>query len=119
MKLSITQIYKRGVQSEERLVMKVLNDTNLTYFVVLDTVYTSPQSVSPSPKRAYWFRSKPVKAGDQVILYTKEGVPSEKKLEDGTTAYFFYWNQKSVLWDKTGNCAVVMEINSWATSKYE
>jgi hypothetical protein len=119
MKITISQIFKRGVPSEERLVLKVLTDSNLTYYVVLDTVYSTPTTISPVPKHTFWFRSKPVKAGDTVVLYTKMGEPSERKLDDGTTAHFFYWNQKGPLWDKTGNCAVVMELNTWATSKYE
>lgn len=119
MKITISQIYKRGVPSEERLIMKVLNDVNLSFFVVLDTVYSTPQTISTIAKHTFWFKPKPVKAGDTVVLYTKEGTPSEKKLDDGTTAHFYYWNQRNPLWNLTGNCAVVMELNSWETSKYE
>ncbi len=119
MKITIQSIAERGVPGKERLVLKVLCDVNLTFFIVLDTFLVSPRTVSSRPRRAFWFDPKPVKAGDLVVLYTKEGVPSETKRDDGTTVHFLYWNLKNVLWDKTGNCAVLMEIDSWETSAYE
>lgn len=119
MKITISNIFKRGEKDEERLSLKVLTDTNLTYFVVLQTAYTSPQAVGAGWKSAFWFKPQPVKAGDLVVLYTKPGTPSTKKKDDGTTIYFYYWNRANPLWVKTGDCAVLMEVDSWVTSAYE
>jgi hypothetical protein len=119
MKLVLQRIADRGVPDKERLALKVASDTTLSYFVVLDTAYLTPQTINSVPKRAFWFPPKPVKTGDWVILFTKAGTPSERKLEDGTTAHFFFWGQPQVLWNQTGNCAVVMELSDWTTTAYE
>lgn len=117
MKLEILKIIDRGVPNKERLWLKVLADCSLTYFAVIDTVYSTPNSISNSPKRTYWFDPKQVKVGDYVILYTCKGTPSESKNPDGSTNYFFYWNQANTLWNKPEDCAVLIELNGWQTTK--
>jgi hypothetical protein len=119
MKLAIVRIADRSVPNKERLHLKALSDTNLSFFAVLATVYSSPTAISTLPRYVFWFKSKPVKAGDNIILCTAEGTPSEEKNADGTTTYFFYWGLKNTIWNKTGECAVIFEINSWQTSPYE
>jgi hypothetical protein len=119
MKLSIVRIVDRGVPQKERLFLRVLNDTNLCYYVVLATLYNTPTSLSSGWKSAYWFVPLPVKAGDSVVLYSCSGKFQQTKNPDGTTTHFVYWGATNPLWDTTGKCAVVMEISSWATSLYE
>jgi hypothetical protein len=36
-------------------------------------------------------RHKAVEAGDLVVLYSKPGTQSQKKLNNGTAVHFFYW----------------------------
>jgi len=119
MKIILNKIADRGVPDKERLVLRAVNDTTLAYFVVLDTAYATPQSVVSTPKHAFWFPPKSIKAGDWVILYSRVGTNSSEVQKDGTTAHFFFWGQSQVLWDKTGNCAVVMEVTDWNTSPFE
>ena len=119
MKLSIVNIADRGVTEQERLFLRVLNDTNLTYYVVLATSYNSATSISAGWKGAYWFDPRPVKSGDSVILYSKAGEAKNIKNKDGTTTHFLYWGAKTPLWNVTGKCAVVMEVSGWVTSPFE
>ena len=119
MKLSITRIADRGIADSERLHLKVISDANLTYYAVLNTRYLTPTSLASGAVQAYWFSGTPVKAGDTVILYTRNGTPSQQKAGDGTTNYFRFWGSTHPLWSQTGNCAVLVELNSWQTSVYE
>lgn len=119
MKLEIIKIIDRGVASKERLWLRVLADCDLSYFIVFDTTYTSQNSISNIQRHAHWFSPKRVKSGDYVILYTGPGKPSESKNNDGSTNHFLYWGIDKTIWNKEGDCAVLFEINSWQTSKFE
>lgn len=117
MKIEIVKILDRGGANKERLWLKVMANADLKYFIVFDTTYTSPNSISNLQRHAYWFKPKEVKAGDYVILYTKAGTESEQINEDGNKTYFMYWGLEKTIWNKTDDCAVLFEINSWQTSK--
>lgn len=117
MKIDILKIIDRGIANKERLWLKVLTSTDLTHFVVFATSYTSPDSISNFPRNTYWFNSKLVKPGDSVVLYTKSGTESETINKDGTTTHFLYWGLNNTIWNKTDDCAVLLEVDSWQTSK--
>ena len=117
MKIEIVKILDRAVGNKERLWLKVLADTDLKYFIVFDTTYTSDTSISNLQRHAYWFKPKQVKTGDFVVLYTKTGTPSQKTNENGTTTHFLFWGLENTVWNDTGDCAVLFEVNSWQTSK--
>lgn len=119
MKVEIVRIVDRGIANKERLHMKVLADTNLTYYAIFSTEYATPTSVSSRPKLAFWFADMPVKAGDQVVLYTGSGQQKSERNSSGFTNHFFYWGQQITLWNKRGDCAVLLEISSWQTTVYE
>lgn len=117
MKIEIIKIIDRGLANKERLWLRVLANANLQYFIVFDTTYTFPDSISNLQRHAYWFKPKEVKAGDYVVLYTKQGTPSEQVNDNGTTTHFVYWGLDKTIWNDTGDCAVLFEVNSWQTSR--
>lgn len=119
MKIEIVDILDRGVANKERLWLRVISDTDLSYFIVFDTTYTSENSISNKQRHAYWFKPRTVKAGDYVILYTTEGKPSTSQNNDGSTNHFLFWGLDKTIWNKKEDCAVFFEVNSWRTSKYE
>lgn len=119
MKIEIVQIADRGKANMERIHLKVLADTVLSYYVILNTSYTTPNSISNNPKHVFWFPSFSVKAGDQVILYTGLGNQKSELSLIGKHNHFFYWGQNATLLNKIGDCVVLLEISSWQTSKYE
>ena len=41
MKIKIQKIIDSGIHNKERLWLKVLEDTNLEYYIVFDTIYIS------------------------------------------------------------------------------
>jgi len=122
MKIVIHSIADRGIANKERLALRVTSDTTLSYYVILDTAYITPNSIQTVPKNVFWFPPKPVKAGEWVLLYTRPATTTdlvEKILDDVTTAHIFYWGQPNVLWRQTGNCAVVLELSDWVTTPFQ
>lgn len=115
MRVSIVQIADRGVPNQERLHLRVQVETNLAYFVIFDTERRGI-GVVPVPKHAYWFVDKPVKAGDDVIIYTGRGQNQSLIRKDGNYNHFFYWGLLQTLWKDPNACAVVLEVSEWATS---
>lgn len=119
MKVEIVKIIDRGVAKDERLWLKVLQDTDMSFYVVFDTTYTSENTISNLQRHAYWFETLRVKSGDNVVLYTRKGKYNTKQNADGTTSHFLYWGLDRSIWNNTGDCAVVFEVNGWTTSQYE
>ncbi len=117
MNMRIIKILDNGIANKERLWMKVLANTNLMYFIVFDTTHTSDNTISNIQRHAYWFSPKEVKAGDNVILYTRRGTPSEQRNADGSTNHFLFWGLDKTVWNNQGDCAVLFQVNSWETSK--
>jgi hypothetical protein len=99
--------------------MRVKADANLSFYIVFAVTYVSPSTISSRQRAAYWFPAKSVKAGHNNILYTGNGTPSEFKEPSGATNYFFYWGLPTTTWAKTRESAVLFEVNTWQTSKYE
>lgn len=119
MKLKIVRIIDRASATDERLWLKVLQDADLSFYVVLDTSYVDDNHISNLQRHAHWFETKHVKTGDSVVLYTRKGTPTSKTNQDGTTSYFLYWGLEHPIWNNSGDCAVLLELNSWITSQYE
>ena len=119
MKLKIVKIIERGNAKDERLWLKVLQDADMSFYVVFDTTYSSENAISNLQRHAYWFESLKVKTGDNVVLYTRKGTYNKKANADGTMSHFLYWGLDHPIWNDTGDCAVLFEVNGWTTSQYE
>jgi len=115
MRVAILQIADRGVAEQERLQLNVSADTNLSYYVVVDTV-RSGSGIAPTPKHVYWFADTSVRAGDSVILYTRHGTNTSVARPDGKTNHFFYWGLPQAVWTRPTSCAVLLEVSEWMTS---
>ncbi|MCX6995686.1 MAG: hypothetical protein NTV49_01030 [Kiritimatiellaeota bacterium] len=119
MKLKIVKIVDRASPDNERLWLKVLQDADMKFYVVFDTTYTGTNAISNLQRHAYWFPSKAVRAGDNVVLYTRKGTNSTQPNSDGTHSHFFYWDMDKTVWNNQGDCAVLFEVVDWTTSAYE
>jgi hypothetical protein len=115
MRVSIMQIADRGVAEQERLHLDVSAETNLSYYVVVDTV-RSGSGIAPTPKHVYWFADKTVHAGDSIILYTRAGTNTSVARADGKVNHFFYWGLPQAVWTRPTSCAVLLEVSEWMTS---
>jgi hypothetical protein len=116
MKINIKKIIDHG-HNKERIVLNIIEDTDIGEYLILDSTYTSKGRVSNKVRHPYWFPDKKVKKDDLVILYTKKGEPNETKNEDGSTSYFFYWGLDSNVWNNDGDCALLLHIDDWKSYK--
>ena len=119
MKLQLIGIVHRGSPNRERIHLRVVANTDLKYFVILHTMYTSPQAISSAAKHTFWFPPTPVTAGDEVILFTGSGTGRVEAGSTGGMRHIYYWGLPNVFFGTTGECAVVFELNTWQSSPYE
>jgi hypothetical protein len=118
MKLAILTIAERGIPNKERLHLRVLADTNLSYYVVFVSSYTPSGLVATPPRFTYWFNSFAVKAGDSVVLYSCAGQATSSRRSDGGSDHFFHWGLPATIWNQVSDCAVLAELTDWQTSPY-
>ncbi len=113
MRLLFRSIADRGDLDNERIIFKASANTDVGRYAIFRTS-RNEDSATVDVKQTFWFVDKPVKAGDLVVVYTKEGVPTEKALASGT-AHFFYWGRKTPLWAKDDVAGVLVEAPQWET----
>lgn len=118
MNISIKYIKYHGDIKKERLVLNVLKDDDIGYYVALDTTFLPDGKVSNLVRHPYWFPDKKIDNGDIVVLYTKEGKESEKINNDGSTSHFFYRGMDKTVWNKDGDCAVILHVDDWVVKGY-
>jgi hypothetical protein len=114
MSLLISSFAGRGEPMNERIIFRALTEVDIGDYIVLRSSL-GPDGVSATAgsKQAYWFPDEIVKANDLVILYTKEGVPKTKKIDEQRTAYFYYWRSKIPLWNNANFGAVLVKADTW------
>jgi len=115
MKVEIQSVADKGNFEKERLVLKVIADTEIGDFLVIQTGFYDG-SLTVGIYETFWFPYKSVSTGDLVILYTKSGKDSEKLLKQGRRAHFFYWGLSSAIWNKKDRASVLLHAPEW-TSK--
>jgi hypothetical protein len=113
MKVTIHSIAGHGDQTHERIQLTVHEKCNLDHYMVTDTTYTSDSTVSNKVRHTHWFTRLDVNAGDAVVLYTRDGVPTSTARADGGTNHFLYWGLHKPVWNDAGDCAMLFEITTW------
>lgn len=112
MNIELKSIADKGDLKKERLVLRVTQDVNVGYFLVLCTGFSGGQ-VNTGVSSTFWFPDKDVRMGDLVVLYTKAGTASEKSLESGSKAHFFYWGRASAQWQSNERGVVLVHAPEW------
>lgn len=117
MKLRIDEVHGHGNAQQERVLLTVIEDTDLKYFIVADTTYTADgQSISNKFRHTKWFQPWPVKKGDRVALWTKHGTDATS-LHDGVRWHQFYWNSGAAIWNDAGDGAILFQLADWRTTR--
>jgi hypothetical protein len=110
----ITNIVERGILAKERVIIKATREGDIGRFAVFRAHTDSEGSpLSGNVANCFWFSDKTVKAGDLVVLYTKEGIESEKLNDSGSTSHFFYWDLSEPLWDAADHVAILVNTSDW------
>lgn len=111
MKVNITAIREPGNLEKERIVIRVESACDIGQFVLLQTGFEG-EVVNTGVYETFWFPDKPVRAGDYIVVYTKNGKFSEKPFNDATS-HFFYMGNSQPIWHKKNRSAVLMHAPEW------
>lgn len=116
MRLSPSQINDIGTK-DERVVFRVLEECNVGDYFTFISHYTNvaEKRVSTNVTAPYWFPDRIVKKGDYVVVYTKEGVSSDKQNADGSSSYFFYRGLSSSCCNIKDVCVVLLSVAEWGS----
>jgi len=118
MNIQIRSVADKGVAKQERLVLRVLVDSDLGDYVMLQTGFNEKtKHVTAHVYHAFWFPDKIVAAGDLVVLYTKDGNNSEKQIEGGKITHFFYWGLTGAIWASQSKASVLLHAPAWESKK--
>lgn len=113
MKVKIISLHNRGDFDKEYVLFRVLEDCDIGRYVLADSTYTSDGKVSNKLRHFYWFPDRAVKEGDLIALWTKSGESVITKNDSGTPVHRFFWELKTAIWNDDGDCAVLLEVNTW------
>ena len=67
------------------------------------------------PYHVFWFYPKDVNAGDEIVLYTKNGIDSTEDRGDHKV-HFIYWRLESSILSKE-DCVVLSEVDDWSVTR--
>jgi len=142
MKVVLLGIYDRGKMESERLHFRANTDIDLRYYCILDSTHILPAAnnllapnpfVPPNPylfpvtapatgsiyagqKTCFWFTSRTIRAYQNIVLYTRAGVPNEESRPDGMYFHFLFRGLKSPIYTDPKASATIFELNDWITT---
>jgi len=114
MNLELRSIISPGDLANERLTLRALIDLDLGDYLVAQTGYVD-ESPTTALNHSVWFPFKFVQKGDLVVIYTKTGSNSERVLDKGNKAHFFYLDLRQPIWGDANKAALVLDAPSWAS----
>ncbi|THK35655.1 hypothetical protein EHS39_23825 [Ensifer sp. MPMI2T] len=112
MKLTLKSILDAGNDVKERIVLSVLENADVGDFLLTRNL-ASGADVGLHVQNTFWFPYKEVEAGDIVVLYTRNGIATEKKNANGTTSHFFYWGLDDSIWKEDDVMPVLFQAPDW------
>ena len=116
MKLSIVSVHNHGDQTKEYVWLKADSDAKAWSHILFDTTYTKEGKVSSLLRHMYWIPVA-VEKGDSIVVYTRAGKDSSAENSDNSTTYHCYWGLKEPIWNDDGDCAMLVEIETWTHKK--
>jgi hypothetical protein len=114
--LEFREIADAGTLAKERVILTVSTAGDVGHYS-LYRAKNDPDvedGVLSGRVEAFWFPDQKVKVGDLVVLYSKDGEESAKRLHGGATTYFYYWGQTRSIWGKADHRAVLVNSGDWS-----
>lgn len=115
MDVEVVSVHGHGKAPEEYVILKVLNDCSLQWYMLIDTTY-SGKTISKKNRHSFWFPKKDVLAGDVIELRTKPGDNSWSTAKSNRR-HTLYWGLKTPVWNDTGDGACLLKLSAWNTTK--
>jgi len=116
--LKIHSIDGKGDLGKECVWLSVDQDApDISFYLLCDTTFTAEDKISNELRHMYWFNKMPVKKGDWIRLWTKNGTNNSVKNEKGTMTHNFFWNLGKTVWNKDGDAVTLFSLESWKTTR--
>ena len=115
MNLQIIKVADSGNLDNERVIIKVINDCLISWYLIFDNTYNGDGSISNLWRHLYIFPSKEVKAGDFIWLYTKKGINSQRGNDSNTTTYILHWGLEETIWNHSDDKAYLVKYEDSQT----
>lgn len=113
MNIEIKKIVDEKKIQKERVVLEVIADDFLGFYILFKTKETGEGKVSSKTKGTFWFPDIEIKKGDLVVLYSRAGINKARVNKDGTTTHFFYWQKKDTIWNESNDAIVLLKSSDW------
>ena len=113
MNITVKSVLDVGIVKRERVVLNVVRDDDIGTYILVRGFTTKSGGISMDLEPLLWFPDAPGKAGDLVVIYTKEGTSKTKVNDDGSTSHFFYLGRSASIWSSPDRAAVVAKIDEW------
>jgi hypothetical protein len=117
MKVVCLGIFDRGNIAKERVHFRAVVDMDLQFYAIYDTSYLGDDKIQTQHKDCFWFAPFQVKAGQNIVLYTRVGNQSTEPRNDGSVFHFFFRGLNQPIYTQIEKCAVIFELANWITSK--
>ncbi len=114
MSLRLVSVLDRGVPNKERVLISVVRNVDLKYYVLVDATQVTG-GVIPGSLSAYWFPTKQVREGDTIVVYTGSGQANVSPQANGKTVHFYYWGRPQTVFTAPSRAAVLFEVQTWTT----
>jgi len=111
MKLKILSIHNEGDHTKEHVLMQAQEDCDIGVYAIADSTYTDEDKISNKLRNFYWFPDTSVSKGDYVSLWTGKGNSVKAETKSGAPVHRFYWGLDKAVWNDTGDCAVLLQID--------
>jgi hypothetical protein len=115
MNVTFKSIRDAGDFEKERIVFSVFGEADVGNYLVLITQLAEDGSPFSGKHVSFWFPDKKVKAGDLVVLYTKDGEARSTTNKDLSSSHFFYWKLKEAQFGKPQRGIVLLRAPQWTT----
>jgi hypothetical protein len=110
---TIVSIHNHGKAGSEFVLLRANEDFNVEWLILSDSTYTDADHMSNKLRHIFWFPSKNVKKGDYISVHTGKGTNVTTKMDSGTPLHRFYWGLGTPVWNNSGDCAVLFQVNAW------
>lgn len=114
MKLRLKYIKDAQDIQKERIVLRAIESCNIGVYAIAKSRNVDDNYIDAALPMIYWLPEKNVNQGDYIVLYSKNGHSSEKRNDDGSKSYFFYWGKDTPIFNPANHdCAIIFEINEF------
>lgn len=118
MKLELRSIVSAGEIANERLSLRALDDLDVGDYLVAQSGYVD-DSPTTTFYHTFWFPFKIIQKGDLVVVYTKVGNTTERVLDRGNKAHFYYLDLSTPIWTRPDRGAVLLFAPTWQSKRLD